>query len=375
MHPRQVAEVVRVMTERDPMETCPILIWGPPGIGKSAVIAQIAREKNLEFRDIRLAQRDPTDLRGIPVVATEWYCRSCGKNWFSDPTKIENGQIVAPNCCETAVIVKRSSARWLAPSDLPKAGKGILFADELTSAPPLNQAAMYQLILDRQLGEYHLPDGWYLIGAGNRMEDRAVVYRQSTALMNRFTHINMEASPEDWQIWALRHNIHPDVIAFLQFQANLLAPGFNKESSENAFPSPRTWEYVSRWLIAGLAGPALNDILDGTIGKGASLEFVQFLKVKNDLPDPNRILEKGENVKLPENRMDLKYAMVSTLAARAKGQKHFENLVQYSRHLPIEFGILLCTLLISKDEQTLAKCPSFEKWAIDHADVIAPIVS
>jgi hypothetical protein len=188
--------------------------------------------------------------------------------------------------------------------------------DEITSCPPLMQAVSYQLVLDRRIGEEELKDGWYVMAAGNQLKDRAVVYRMSTALANRFFHVHFDVNIDDWVEWAMKGKINPNIIGFLSWRPELLAPEFNPESDEKAFPSPRTWEYAHR-LLGGIAqSRILHESLEGTIGKGTTAEFMAFLKVQTELPDLNLIFA-GQDYVPPEKRMDLRYALVSALATRA----------------------------------------------------------
>ena len=141
-------------------KSTPVMVWGPPGIGKSQIVAQVAAQHNVPVIDIRLSQMEPTDLRGIP---------------FRDGDHVV----------------------WSIPALLPNAerhsSRGILFLDEITSAPPSVTAAAYQLILDRRLGEYRVPGGWAIFAAGNRHGDRGVTYAMPAPLANRFTHYDLEA--------------------------------------------------------------------------------------------------------------------------------------------------------------------------------------
>lgn len=327
MKPKEVKEVIHTSIKK-PDSAPPMHLWGPPGIGKSAVVKQVAEESHIGFKDLRLTLCDPTDLRGIPVP--------------------EDG-----------------GAKWLPPSELPRDGNGILFLDELNVAPPLVQASAYQLILDRALGEYHLPDGWYMMAAGNRLEDRAVVHRMPSALANRFWHIDFEVNLDDWVDWAITNEVDTNIISFLNFRPELLM-AFNPESSEKAFPTPRTWEFASKVIGMIKNKRLLSESLDGVVGKGASTEFSAFLKLQTALPDLDTIF--GGNDFVPET-LDLKYALVSALAIKAKSNQ-YERLIQYSENLPVEFAVLMMKLLASINQGALHKAPSWSKWARAHYDVI-----
>lgn len=330
MFPKQVKSVLEKAVDF-PAETPPIMLWGAPGIGKSAIPKQVAREKEIGFVDLRGPLLDPTDLRGIPAVVGD-------------------------------------KAKWLPPTFLPEKGKGILFLDELASAPPLVQASMYQLVLDRAIGEYVLPEGWFILAAGNRIEDRAVSYRMPTALANRFSHISFEVSLDDWCDWAARQGkVNPNIIGFIRFKPDLLW-AFNPDSSEKAFATPRTWDFASR-MIKVTPTRLLPEMLEGTVGKGATAEFMAFLKVQTELPNIDDILN-GQDYTPPKGRMDLRYALVSALVTRAKTVKHFTRLVDYSESMETEFGVLMVTMLIGKDENTIAACANIDKWARRNSDVI-----
>ena len=147
----------------------PTFLWGAPGIGKSSIVKQIADETGVGFIDLRLALMDPTDLKGIPFYDKDSH-----------------------------------TALWAPPAFLPREGSGILFLDELNSAAPSVQASAYQLILDRKVGEYELPDGWAIVAAGNRESDRGVTYRMPSPLANRFVHFEMEVDVNDWRLWAYK---------------------------------------------------------------------------------------------------------------------------------------------------------------------------
>jgi MoxR-like ATPase len=191
----------------------PTFIWGQPGIGKSDLMAQVAEARKIPLQDVRALLLDPVDLRGLPYLqATD-----------QDPAPV-NGH-------------GYKQAKWASPDFLPRDGEGILFLDELNAAAPMVQASCYQLVLDRRLGDYRLPDGWSIVAAGNRQTDRAVTHQMPTPLKSRFTHLDFEVDLNDWCLWAVRNSIRPEVIAFLRFRPNLLS-AFDRD--KNAFPAPRT---------------------------------------------------------------------------------------------------------------------------------------
>ena len=175
----------------------PVFIWGGPGIGKSAVVAQVASAMGVDLQDIRALLLDPVDLRGLPFVASD------------------------------------GRSRWATPGFLPQDGTGILFFDELNAAPAMVQASLYQLVLDRKLGEYRLPDGWAIVAAGNREGDRAVTTRMPTPLRNRSVHIDFEVDAQEWSSWAIQNTIRPEVVAFIRFRPEVLS-AFDRDAT--AFP-------------------------------------------------------------------------------------------------------------------------------------------
>jgi hypothetical protein len=114
------------------------------------------------------------------------------------------------------------------PEILPTSGKGILFLDELTAAPQMTQAGCYQLVLDRKLGKYQLPEGWVVVAAGNPASERGVHFSMPRPLRNRFVHLSLEPDFEDCCQWAIGAGLRPEIVAFLRFKPALLhrpAPG------------------------------------------------------------------------------------------------------------------------------------------------------
>ncbi len=265
-----------------------VMIWGPPGIGKSSIVAGIASQRGLQLTDLRLSQLAPTDLRGLPVAGDR-------------------------------------SARWLPPEFLPRRGEGILFLDELNLAPPAIQGIAQQLILDRRVGSYTVPAGWVIWAAGNRREDRASVNQMPAPLANRFLHFQVEPDFVSFRQWALRSGVVEQILAFLAFRPELL---HRFDPNHSAWPSPRTWEMASELH-------AIGSSIVPAVGEPTTLEFESFLKVYEKLPDLESIMRgQGESIEFPEEPSK-RYALSLGLAIRATKagaiQHAFAWLVKHSK--------------------------------------------
>ena len=355
MRPRDVRQAIEnALDSPEPVQ--PLFLWGPPGVGKSAVPREICKTRNLALVDIRMTLLDPTDLRGIPAVV-DVKCDTCQGT---------GGE--THNCSSCGGTGIRTIAKWLEPSFLPKDGEGIIFLDELTSAAPLNQASAYQLTLDRKIGEWTVPEKFYIMAAGNNLADRAVVYPMSTALRNRFTHINFEYNLDDWLEWARNRGINTYIQAFLTWRGSELLFNFKPESSDKAFATPRSWEFASR-VMQHFDPSIQREMLDGTIGAGAAAEFLGFLKLQEQIPSIQKIFA-GEDI-VPKD-IGLKYALVSALVSHAENVKQFDRLLGYSLSsgLPREFSVLLARLLMSKNRAMFIGTPTYPKWAKIHQDVL-----
>ncbi|MCW8825503.1 MAG: AAA family ATPase, partial [Gammaproteobacteria bacterium] len=260
----------------------PVMLWGPPGVGKSQLVMEVGQKHGINVIDIRLSQMEPSDLRGIPFRTDE-------------------------------------SVEWAIPGMLPNAEKhgeqGILFLDEITSAPPSVSAAAYQLILDRRLGEYKVPDGWAIIAAGNRQGDRGVTYTMPAPLANRFSHFEVETHLDDWVSWAYANGMDEGLIAFLRFRPELLFD-FDPAHNPVAFPSPRSWEFAHRALQKfGDIPELLLSSLQACVGPAAGIELNAFISNLDQLPDIDAIL-RGDEVPVPEG-IDLQYAVAAALVGRS----------------------------------------------------------
>jgi hypothetical protein len=312
----------------------PLFIHGSPGIGKSYIVADVAEKKGLDLVDVRLSQMDPVDLRGVPSI-------------------------------------KDDQTVWMPPVFFPKDedSEGILFLDELNSAPPSVQAAIYQLVLNREMGEYKLPKGWRIICAGNRISDRGVVFRLPSPLVNRMVHLHVEARFDDFKLFALKENLHHFIIGFLGFRPDLLSSEpVIKDDSNPAFATPRSYHMLSNILKKSNDINAISSIIYGTIGYSAGIEFTSYVKVYEELPDIAAIYE-GNYPDIP-NQPALLYALVSALVEYYEGSEgHKNHLFKFSETLPTEFGIMLIKDIIVKDE-SLALHDAFNAWVEKYGEYI-----
>lgn len=308
----------------------PCFIWGPAGAGKSQVVAQTATRLRREMRDVRVILLDPVDLRGLPTTM--------------------NGR-----------------SHWAPPAFLPENGEGVLFLDELNAAPQLVQASCYQLILDREIGEYRLPDGWVIVAAGNRDTDRAVVNRMPSPLANRFVHIEFEPDIDDWVAWALDADIMTELIAFLRFRPTLLH-AFDPKRNDKAFPTPRAWETVSKILEASPARELEYELLQGTVGEGAAAEVLGFLRIFRELPDPDQVLMNPDQADIPMNNPGALFALCGAIARKAS-TANMDRVVRLANRLPAEFSVLLIRDATTRDK-ALQKTRPYIKWISAHKDVL-----
>lgn len=273
----------------------PAMIWGPPGIGKSELIAEIGDETGRPVIDMRLLLLEPTDIKGIP---------------YYDPTT--------------------KTMKWAQPADLPtdtNMANAILFLDEVNAAPPSVQAAAYQLILNRRVGEYHLPKGVSMLCAGNRESDKGVTFRMPSPLANRLVHVEMASHFDDWQKWAIANKIHADVVGFLSHHKQKLF-NFDPKSPDKAFATPRSWFFVSQLISDALPESMNTALVAGTVGEGLATEFTAHRKVAARMPKSDDILlgkEKALNVKDLSAMYSLTISLCYTLDEWAKRAKTKEN--------------------------------------------------
>ena len=303
----------------------PSFVWGPPGIGKSDIVHQLAERHKRPVVDVRLSLWEPTDIKGIP---------------YFDSVK--------------------ETMRWAPPAELPTDPKSnaVLFLDELNSAPPAVQAAAYQLILNRKVGVYELPKGVDVIAAGNRESDRGVTYRMPDPLVTRLVHFELRADHECWMQWAVDNHLHPEVIGYVASAKQHFAPGNALATSKSrTFPTPRGWYFTSEALQDSdhLSESMLTDIVAGIIGDGVAHEFIAHRKIAAHMPKPGQVLD-GAVTKFEVREMSAMYSLAISMCYELKDrwdragddkkktdacQKNADNFIRFSMdNFPTEMVVL-----------------------------------
>lgn len=317
-----------------------VALWGPMGVGKSTAVRTVAERLSKQIgvsvtvTDVRLLNFSPIDLRGIPSA---------------DANK------------EFTV--------WLKPKIFDLSGEGvhILFLDEISAAPQSLQAAAYQIALDKRIGEHELPENCIVICAGNRTTDRSVAFRMPKALANRLIHFEVCSDFESWYMWAVEHNIDERVIGYLAFDNSRLNVEAGVE--ELAFPTPRSWEFVSRLLkTTGKTPEELHELISGCVGVSNADEFETWCRVYKTLPTTEEILSGKYTARV--KGADVMYALISSLLTCILQRKEMlssqelENVCLYVSRFPADFASLFFRGLLRIEDMNmkLAAISSFLEW-------------
>ena len=311
----------------------PMMVWGPPGIGKSETFEQItnsyiAEGKKAKLIDARLSLWDPTDLKGYP-----YYNKETNRMSFSSPDELPTEAEAA----EYDIIV--------------------LFLDELNGAAPATQAAAYQLILNRAIGKYKLPDNVVIAAAGNRETDKGVTYRMPKPLANRFLHYEVRVDFNDWFDWAVTNTQHPDVIGYVTtFKDDLY--NFDASSAERSFATPRTWAFISDTIqdVEDFTEEEVTDMVAAGIGEGIALKFKAHRAVASQLPNPTDILD-GKVKELKTDNISAKYSLTTALCYELKDSfdnkkdemNRFDNFLEFvQNNFEAEMVVMACTIALGK---------------------------
>ncbi|WP_433795024.1 AAA family ATPase [Actinoplanes sp. CA-252034] len=278
----------------------PVLLWGEPGIGKTATLHQLADGLGLPLTTVIASVHEPSDFAGLPVVG-------------DDPAT--QGVPMAP-------------PDWAVR--LVRAGKGLLFLDELSTAPPAVQAALLRVVLERRVGALRLPPGVRIVAAANPRSSAADGWELSPPLANRFVHLQWAYEHEvvvrglggTWPR-AVLPRLDPDLLPDAVTRARRAVCGFldarptlvhrlpdSEARRGGPWPSPRSWDMALRLVAfataAGVSREVLSMLVRGTVGDGPGLELLAFID-RLDLPDPETLLADPAAAVLPQ-RGDLRQA-------------------------------------------------------------------
>lgn len=327
----------------------PIFLHGPVGVGKSDTVRQVADRLGFDVLDIRGSTIDPVDLRGLPVPSRPG--EGDGRVHFQ-PTAL----LPADGCRPTIV--------WL---------------DELTRAPLMVQNGMLELVLDRRVGEYRLPDNCVCVAAGNSESDGGGTQRLNSALANRFVHVRVAPTLADFAFWACGGvaaapaptapfafapapgpALEPIVVAFVQFRPELL---HKFERTADAFPTPRSWSFVSRIVSLHLPQETEQALIAGCVGEGAAGEFFTFQATWGRCPSIDGILLDPAGSPVPDD-VGLQYAVASALATRSTVD-NWERVLGYLKRMPSDFNVFAVRSAVAR-LPVLQQTMAFTQWSALH---------
>lgn len=286
-------------------------IQGSPGVGKSDIVKQLASQYKLKLIDLRLSQCDATDLSGFP--------------------KINDNK---------AEFIPLSTFPLQGETPDPEYPNGwLLFLDEINSAPRALQASAYKLILDRMVGNHHLSNKCYIVSAGNKATDGAIVTELSTALKSRLVTLTLEPDLDTWLEWAEQNKIDYRVLGFIRFKGLDALYNFNPQTDDKTYPCPRTWAMLSKVIsnIPDSLEPYM-ELCEGIIGK-LSTEFVTFCNFSSEIPTYEDIC-KGK-ARVPKSVGGM-YLITSALISKAKEITDTDapKVVKYLDSLGKEYAVL-----------------------------------
>lgn len=308
-----------------------VMLWGPPGIGKTDIVLQLGAKKHRKVIEFHAALRETVDLRGIPVpdLAT-------GKT------------------------------RWLVPDELPNAERdgefGYLFCDEINQASPQMQGVLGGLILYGTIGDYRLPPGWRVIAAGNRVSDRAAAQRMPTHMRNRFAHLFITPDVNAWCGWANANAVAPEVVAFIRLRRDFLH--VMPKGDENAFPTPRSLTKAAKYVNAAKAQRLR--LFASLIGDAYASELDGFIELYRSLGDLDDIVADPDGAPVP-SEPSCRYAVCTGLARMAT-RKNFPAIIRYAKRLNRESEVLVVTDATGRDG-SLKNTATYGSWAVDNQDL------
>lgn len=261
----------------------PVFIWGAPGIGKSALVEAFADAVGLPCVSLLGSQLAPEDIIGIPQI-------------------------------------RGNTSEFLPPKMIAREEPYVLFLDELNACSQEVQKAFYSLIHERRIGEYHLPNGSVVIGAGNRMQDNAIVKTMSSALINRMFHVQLKADVKEWLNWAYDNDLHPWVVDYITKRPDHLCA--EPPKTEEPFSTPRSWHMLSDAIKACESGgqtvaePLLKKLAYGTVSAAHAGMFLAYVKQIKDAVQLDDIISGSARWPDKPEERDVLYFLVAAFRAK-----------------------------------------------------------
>ena len=319
MLPKDLLSTLTMLFKQEERNTV-LMITGAPGLGKTAIVGQAAEAARKELLTFALPTCESVDLRGLPETKERH-----DKMGFSTSTQWTRYRVV----------------------------------DELASAAPDVQVAAHHLVRAEPGSDMSLPIGWHIVLTGNRAQDKTLYRAVSAPLRNRMTLVNLEPDAKQWCQWAMDNNLNSVVIAFMRFRSELLTA--KEMPSEGAFPSPRAWESVSGLLSLSVHAGIERELISGTVGEGATTEFMAFLRTSRELPSIEAILANPKKADVPKSPAVL-YALATALASYTRSNEI--GAMEYVSRMPAEFALLYVTDV--RDKYDISQDPHVRKWVSEH---------
>ena len=298
------------------------ILWSLPGEGKTTMVEDLTEELGIECRTVVVAQFDPGELGGFPMVDKE------KKEYFR--------------------------AR---PFFMPTSGMGVLFFDEAPQAPTAGQNLLAQMVNERRNGEHLIPEGWTIILAGNPLAAKAGTNPMPSHLKDRLIHLDIETDHEGFREYALANDFDAMITSYI-FERPEWLQKFNP--AHNASPSPRSWEKVNTILKLNMSPENQNNAIQGIIGEGGMADFTGYIKIWQDLPKLNDIFANPGTHWIPEDP-SVMYALCSNLAHKANKSNVKAILTYINRFQNKEFTAFCVKDMLSRNPE-LKAVPEVTKW-------------
>lgn len=315
------------------------MVVSSPGMGKSDVIRQLAKDFNLKVIDIRTSQREPVDMNGYP------------------------------DSKDDRMVVNVPEELPIEGDTIPEGYDGwLIFFDEFNSGTKQTEAACYRVILDREVGKHKLHKNCRIVCAGNLATDRAITTPQGTAMMSRLIHYTMQIDDNMWIEWANANGIDHRIVSFIKFSPSSLHR-FDPQKNDDTFPCPRTWEFASKIISGKETISTITKIrLAGAVGEGAAAELSTFAEIYKDLPTIEDILKNPKSGWKVPTEPSRQYA-VTTMLSHNITEENIEDIVTATGRLPMDFQVITFKDVYKKAPH-LKKHAVIRKWIADNASVM-----